>query len=90
MIDVVAQAFNGLVNGRVHDPLLASALYLDDGGTKLLFVGCDVLVVSNDTASRARRRIEAATGVPASAREVTATSSTMGCCASSRSNSTPV
>jgi neutral ceramidase len=57
----------------VHDPLLASALYLGDGATGILFVGCDVLVVSNAIASRARRRIEAVTGVPASHIVVSAT-----------------
>jgi neutral ceramidase len=57
----------------VHDPLLASALYLGDGATELLFVACDVLLISNYTASRARRRIEAVTGVPASHIVVSAT-----------------
>ena len=57
----------------VHDPLFASALYLSDGVTELLFIGCDVLIVSNATALRARRRIEAATGVPASHIVVSAT-----------------
>jgi len=57
----------------VHDPLLASALYLGDGATELLFVACDVLFVSNAVASRARRRIEAVTGVPASQIVVSAT-----------------
>ncbi len=62
----------------VHDPLLASALYLGDGRTALLFVGCDVLIVSNAIASRARRRIEAVTGVPASHIVVSATHSHSG------------
>ena len=35
----------------VHDPLLASALYLSDGQTAVLFVGTDVLLVSKALAS---------------------------------------
>ncbi|MCX6960044.1 MAG: hypothetical protein NTW91_07160, partial [Verrucomicrobia bacterium] len=57
----------------VHDPLFASALYLSDGATGLIFIGCDVLIVSNAIAFRARRRIEAVTGVPATHIVVSAT-----------------
>jgi neutral ceramidase len=57
----------------VHDPLLASALYVCDGPTAVMFVGADVIFVPKALALRARQRIAAATGVPASHVMVTAT-----------------
>jgi len=50
-----------------HDPLLSSALYLESGGERQLFVGNDVIFVPKDLAARARARISETTGVPASA-----------------------
>src|SRR5690606_22415107 len=50
----------------VHDPLMASALYVGDGASGALFVAVDIIFVSKDLVSRARRRICAATGVPES------------------------
>ncbi|MHB8973788.1 MAG: hypothetical protein ACYC3X_26470 [Pirellulaceae bacterium] len=50
----------------VHDPLLSSSLYLDDGGTGALFIACDVIFLGRDLATRARNRIAGETGVPAS------------------------
>lgn len=57
----------------VHRPLFASALYLSDGATPLLTIGCDVLFVDRELTARARGRIEQATGVPAANITVTAT-----------------
>jgi neutral ceramidase len=47
----------------VHDPLWASALYLSDAKTGVLFLSCDMIFVPKDMVNRARRRIEASTGV---------------------------
>ena len=49
----------------VHDPLLASALYLSDGVHPCLFVSCDVIYISKAISAAVRPRIAAATGVPA-------------------------
>ncbi len=57
----------------VHDPLLASALCLSEGTTHALFVACDVLHLSRELVTRARRRIEEATGIPAGHVMLTAT-----------------
>ncbi|NLF07636.1 MAG: hypothetical protein GX594_06610 [Pirellulaceae bacterium] len=57
----------------VGDPLLASALFLDDGESSAVFAAADVIFVPKDLASRARRRIERATGVPAAHVMTTAT-----------------
>jgi hypothetical protein len=57
----------------IHDPLLSTALYLESGGTGLLFSANDVLYVSKALAARARRRIARETGVPESHILVSAT-----------------
>ncbi len=49
----------------IHDPLLASALYLSDGTTRLLFVAVDLLMLSHETVRRCRTEIQAASGIPA-------------------------
>jgi neutral/alkaline ceramidase-like enzyme len=56
-----------------HDPLLASALYLSDGGARALFIANDIIFMPKVVADRARRRIEVATGVPADHVMITAT-----------------
>jgi neutral ceramidase len=48
----------------VHDPLLSSALYLEAGGERIMFIANDIIYVSKDMVARARRRIAHATGVP--------------------------
>jgi hypothetical protein len=57
----------------VHDPLLASALYLEGEGGVALFVSCDIIFIPKALAARARQRIATDTGVPAEAMVVTAT-----------------
>lgn len=57
----------------IHDPLLASALYMSDGSTEVLVVAADIIYVPKDLSRRARRRIAAATGVPESNILLTAT-----------------
>ena len=49
----------------IHDPLLASALYLADGATALLFVAVDILMLAHETVQRCRVDIQQVTGVPA-------------------------
>ena len=49
----------------VHDPLLASALYLADGRTALVLIGVDVLFVSQPSTAFCREAISRASGVPA-------------------------
>lgn len=51
----------------VHDPLFSSALYLKSGCEQQLFIGNDVIFVPKDLAGRARNRLAASTGIPASA-----------------------
>lgn len=48
----------------VHDPLLSSALYLDDGARPALVIANDIIYVSKGLTQRARGRIAEATGVP--------------------------
>jgi len=55
----VARTSNG-----VHDPLLASALYLCDGATSLLLIGVDILFVSAQSTEFCRAAIHQATGMP--------------------------
>jgi hypothetical protein len=57
----------------VYDPLLSSALYLDDGRCPLLFVANDVIYVCRDSVRRVRARIFRETGIPAERIMVTAT-----------------
>jgi hypothetical protein len=49
----------------IHDPLLSSAIFLNDGKTPLLMVGNDIIYVDRETVARARERIAAKTGIPA-------------------------
>jgi len=57
----------------VHDPLLASAIFLDDGRCPVVFVACDLIWLPRDLTIRAAGRIEQLTGVPAGHVIVTAT-----------------
>ena len=57
----------------VHDPLTSSALALDDGETRLLFIANDIIYVPKGLVARARQRIEAATGTPPAHIMITAT-----------------
>ena len=52
------------ISTGVHDPLLASALYLSDGAVYLLFVAVDILMLSHETVQRCRVDIQKATGIP--------------------------
>lgn len=48
----------------IHDPLLASALYLSDGSTPLVLVAVDILFVPSPSVRICRAAISKATGVP--------------------------
>jgi len=47
----------------IHDPLLSSALYLNDGRTAVLIVANDILWFDKATTQRVRERLSQATGV---------------------------
>ncbi len=57
----------------IHDPLLVRALVLDDGASRLAFVVCDNLGLSQLVCDEARRRVMTRTGLPASHLLVAAT-----------------
>jgi hypothetical protein len=49
----------------IHDPLLATALYLDDGETRVLFIATDAIFVTKAITQNVRSAISKQTGVPA-------------------------
>lgn len=51
-------------NTGVHDPLLATCLYLDDGKVRLALVGMDMLFFSQKHVNRVKRQIEKSLGIP--------------------------
>ena len=51
---------------HVHDELHVRCLVLDDGKTKLVFAVADVISLGRDVWDEAKRKIESATGIPAS------------------------
>lgn len=55
------------------DPLMVSALYLDDGDNSSLFLANDVIYVTRETTARIRERIERETGIPGRAIQISAT-----------------
>ena len=61
------------ISTGVSDPLLASALYISDGETRVIFIANDIIFVPKRLADRARQRIESSTGVPADHVMITAT-----------------
>jgi len=57
----------------VHDPLLASALFLSDWQTSLLFVAADIIFIDKALSRRVREQISARAGIPAENILITAT-----------------
>lgn len=57
----------------IHDPLLASAIYLNDGSQAVVFVNVDIIWLSKRQVGNARKRIAAEIGVPPSHVMITAT-----------------
>ena len=47
-----------------HDPLFASAVCLESGGTPLMLISLDLLFISADSTRECRTRIREATGIP--------------------------
>jgi neutral ceramidase len=54
----------GVRSQGVLDRLFATAVVLDDGATRLVLVGCDVMDFEAPLAARVRRAVEARTGIP--------------------------
>lgn len=48
-----------------HDPLLASAVVIDNAQQMVAFVGCDILAISKQLVAAARQRIASQTDIPA-------------------------
>ncbi len=63
------------VSTGTHDPLLASALFLSNGKSSLLFVSVDILFVPRESADFCRSAISRACGVPVSNILISATHS---------------
>jgi neutral ceramidase len=57
----------------VHDPLMSSALYLNEGDMEVLFIANDIVLVSKDIIKSARKRIAQAVGIEARHIMITAT-----------------
>jgi hypothetical protein len=53
------------ISTGTHDPLFASAVCLENGGTPLLLISLDLLFITADSTRECRKRIGEATGVPA-------------------------
>lgn len=53
------------ISTGTHDPLYASAVCLENGGTPLLFISLDLLFITADSTRECRRRIGEVTGIPA-------------------------
>ncbi|MDD3967317.1 MAG: neutral/alkaline non-lysosomal ceramidase N-terminal domain-containing protein [Proteiniphilum sp.] len=50
----------------VHDELQATALFLSDNHTEILFVSLDIIYVTKETVSRIRKAVTTKTGIPGS------------------------
>ncbi len=55
--------FVKITSTGVRDPLLANALYLDDGATQVCIVSCDLAGVTRDAVAQARRLAHQHTGI---------------------------
>jgi len=52
------------ISQGVHDPLLASALYLRSGTVEVMLIALDILFIDPPTAGELRRRVSEKTGMP--------------------------
>jgi hypothetical protein len=59
----LAGSLLGVTSTHVQDPLRARAIVLEAGSTRIAFVLLDVILITNDDATRARELIGAASGV---------------------------
>lgn len=62
----------------VHDPLLAKAMVLDDGTTRVALVSLDLIKTTSEFVGEARQRIANQSGIPAEAVMISATHSHTG------------
>jgi hypothetical protein len=60
----VPGGFSKAFSTNIHDPLLATAVVIGDGETRVALVGLDNLSVKRSVVQAARRAIEARTGIP--------------------------
>jgi hypothetical protein len=60
----MAGYFDERVSTAVHDPLLAKAVVLRQGGTRLALVFCDLVGLSLDVTQKARAEASRRTGIP--------------------------
>ena len=57
----------------IHDPLLSSSLFLDDGNTKVLFIANDIIYLNKSQVSHIRSEITRRTDIPQQNIMITAT-----------------
>ena len=74
----MAGYFSERLNTGTHDPLRAKAIVLRQGGERAALIFCDILGVPLEVSSEARKKAEAATGIPASNILIAATHSHTG------------
>jgi hypothetical protein len=74
----MAGYFSERLNTGTHDPLRAKAIVFRQGGERAALVFCDILGVPLEVSSEARKRAEAATGIPAANILIAATHSHTG------------
>ena len=53
------------ISNGINDPLLASAIYLENNGEALLMIAVDILFLDSDTVCEIRKKISSATDLPA-------------------------
>ncbi len=70
--------FNERLNTGVKDPLQAKALVMQQGDTQAAIVVCDLIGMTADVSTRARRVVSGMTGIPAENIAITATHSHTG------------
>ncbi|WP_432799547.1 neutral/alkaline non-lysosomal ceramidase N-terminal domain-containing protein [Poriferisphaera sp. WC338] len=61
------------ISEGINDHLLASAMCISDGNSEVVFVGCDLIFVTQGMVRRARQMIEQRTGLPGRCIMITAT-----------------
>ena len=74
----MAGYFSERLNTGTHDPLRAKAIVLRQAGGRAALVFCDILGVPLEVSSEARKKAEAATGIPAANILIAATHSHTG------------
>lgn len=70
--------FNERISTATHDPLLAKAVVLKQGDVRTAMVFCDVIGITSDVSSKARKLVGDKTGIPAAHIAVAGTHSHTG------------